>query len=496
VSVTRAGCDVVVVGLGAAGGLAATMLAEAGAHVVGLEAGPRHTADEFTPDEILHEGRNILGESKVNQEIPTVRLTRDEPAVPAAGTRGLLMMNGLDGSKLHSTNVSWRMPPWNFSSLTNTLERYGPGAVPTGSTLVDWPLGYSDLAPWYDVVEERYGISGRAGNIGGRLLPGGNPFEGERSGPYPLPPLRPTGYSQLMAEAATELGWSPFPTPASIRSQPYRGAGACTYCGSCTWNGCTVSAKGLPSLHGLLEAERAGGVDIRTGARVTRLLTDSHGSAYGVEYVKDGAAHLQTAPLIILASYTYENVRLLLLSANAAFPRGLANNNGNVGQGFMTHAFPMTFGLFPGRDLKRWGGTAAQAAAVADFDADNIDHTDLGFVGGSVLMTPAENKAISTALWTPPSRPRWGSGWKRWLHDNAHSIGWVWTLPDVLPYEDNYLDLDPIARDSFDVPKIRCTYRYHDNEFRQTEFLVARAAECSCRPAPPRLGTSRSGLHR
>ncbi|MEJ0097703.1 MAG: hypothetical protein WDM84_07015 [Bauldia sp.] len=110
----------------------------------------------------------------------------------------------------------------------------------------------------------------------------------------------------------------------------------------------------------------------------------------------------------MLATYTYENVRLLLTSASGVFPGGLANNSGNVGKYFMTHAFPMTLGVFPGRNLHRWGGTAAQAAAVADFDADNFDHSEVGFIGGSVLMAPAENKAIFNALNTPPSVARWG----------------------------------------------------------------------------------------
>lgn len=470
-------CDVVVVGLGAAGGLSATLLAEAGLSVVGLEAGPRHSASEFAPDEISHESRNVLGDAKVNHEIPTVRTSPGERAVPAARTRGLLMMNGVDGSKVHSTNVSWRLSPWNFTTLTAVRQRYGDSAVPSGSTLADWPLGYGELAPYYDTVEARYGISGQAGNIDGRPVPGGNPHEGPRGGPYPLPPLRETGYSRMMRDAARGLGWSPFPTPASIRSQPYAGRGACTYCGSCTWNGCRAGAKAVPTLHGLADAERSGALAVRTGARVTRILADASQAACGVEFVQGAAAYRQPARAVVLATYTYENVRLLLLSASPAFPRGLANNAGNVGRHFMTHSFPMTLGVFPGRDLRRWGGTAAQAAAVAEFDADNIDHSALGFIGGSVLMTPAEHKAIFTALWTPPSVPRWGSAWKRWLHDNAHSIGWVWTLPDVLPYEQNVLDLDPVARDRDGVPRIRCTYRYFDNEVRQTRFLLDRAAE-------------------
>ena len=75
----------------------------------------------------------------------------------------------------------------------------------------------------------------------------------------------------------------------------------------------------------------------------------------------------------------------------------------------MSHSFPMTLGLFPGQIAGRWwGGTAAQATAVADFDGDNFDHERLGFISGSVSMAPAEDKPIFNALWTPPSIPALG----------------------------------------------------------------------------------------
>jgi gluconate 2-dehydrogenase alpha chain len=166
-----------------------------------------------------------------------------------------------------------------------------------------------------------------------------------------------------------------------------------------------------------------------------------------------------------------------LLSKSNAFPNGLANNAGQVGKHFMTHSFPTSLGVFPGRRLNRAGGPAAQSTAIADFDGDNFDHTGLGFISGSILMAVAEDKPIFNALWAAPSVPRWGAAWKRWLAKNGGSIGWVWTLPDVQPYERNGLDLDPVARDRDGVPVIRCTYQFHDNERRQSAYLLARAAE-------------------
>jgi len=469
--------DVVVIGLGAAGGLAATLLADAGLEVVGIEAGPRHRRQEYVPDEIEHESRNVLGAAKANHEIPTVRRTSTEEARPAKGTRGLVMMNGLDGSKVHSTNISWRLLPWNFKSRSYTVERYGAGAIPRDSSLVDWPLTYEDLAPYYQSVEERYGVSGKAGNIRGHIDNGGNPFEGPRSREYPLPPLRRTGYLDVMSDAARSLGWHPFPTPASIRSEEYNGLAACEYCGFCSWNGCWADAKGLPSLHGLLEAEAHGTMTTLCDARATEILVDREGRASGVAFIRNGRAFVQPARVVVLATYTYENVRLLLLSKSPGFPRGLGNNNGQVGRHFMTHSFPMSFGVFPGRTLNRWGGAGAQATGIDNFDGDNFDHTGAGFIGGAMLMAPAENKTIVNAIWSAPSVPRWGSEWKRWFATHAGSIGWVWTIPDALPYEHNFLDLDPVVRDPDGVPVVRCTYDFAENERLQCAFLLARAAE-------------------
>jgi len=116
--------DVVIVGMGASGGLLASLLTDAGLEVVGLEAGERHGVDEFTLEDAGQLTRNELGAAKVNHEIPTVRSSREEQAAPASATYGLLIMNGVGGSKLHSTNISWRLLPWNLQAYSGTVARF------------------------------------------------------------------------------------------------------------------------------------------------------------------------------------------------------------------------------------------------------------------------------------------------------------------------------------------------------------------------------------
>ena len=90
----------------------------------------------------------------------------------------------------------------------------------------DWPFGLDELEPYYDKVEYEIGVSGQAGNINGKIDPRGNIFEGPRKRAYPMPPLRGTGFTDMMADAARTLGWHPFPGPAAINSRRYQNRSA------------------------------------------------------------------------------------------------------------------------------------------------------------------------------------------------------------------------------------------------------------------------------
>src|ERR1700730_14058308 len=109
----------------------------------------------------------------------------------------------------------------------------GVAAIPADSSLADWPLSYADLEPYYDRAEYELGVSGKAGNLQGRKLDGGNVFEAARRRDYPLPPLLAEPAEALFDEAAQKLGYHPFSSPRAILSQAYRGRSACTYCGYC-----------------------------------------------------------------------------------------------------------------------------------------------------------------------------------------------------------------------------------------------------------------------
>ena len=468
--------DVVVIGLGAAGGYASLGLARAGLDVVGLEAGPRWKPTDFPMDELRNDVRNFMSQPKFAKEVPTWRPNPSTPATQNAGIN-IFMMNGVGGSSIHYGMEQWRYLPWNFKTRTETIKRYGAGMLPANSTVDDWPISLAELEPYYTKVEQNMGVSGKAGNIKGKKIAGGNTFEGPRSGEYPLPPLRRSGWNDMTAAAAKRLGWHPFPGPASIRSASYHGLPGCQYCGFCTFNGCMVEAKGSTNFNAIAEAERTKHLQVVPNARVIKIDVDKTGRATGVTYLKGGKTYFQPADAVVLSSYIYENTRLLLLSTSAAFPKGLSNNHGQVGKNYISHMYGGANGLFPGKQLNRFTGPGAQRTSVDDWNADNFDHKGLNFIGGGVIDARMENKPINAGRSTPPSVQSWGSGWKDWLHKNANSVGDAGAQIESLPYEDNFAELDPSVKDALGFPVLRLTFDLHDQEKARHAFVTAKAEQ-------------------
>jgi gluconate 2-dehydrogenase alpha chain len=446
--------DVLLIGLGGANGIVADVLTAAGLEVVALEAGRKVTRDEMTLDEVRNDRREWLAQTKSDGEQPTWRTGPDEVSGPSPWP--MRMVNAVGGSTVHYPALSARLLPWNFRARSATLERYGPDAVPEDSTLADWPVSYDELEPSYTAIEHELGVAGPTGD---------NPFEGHRSKELPMPALRGTGWSDLTARAARDLGWHPFRPPAALNTVPRNGRPACTYCGFCISNGCHVDAKNHTALTHIPRAEATGRLRIVTGARVTRIDAGPDGRVTGASYVLDGEERHQAAKLVVLGTFVYENVRLLLLS-------GLANGSGQVGAHYIAHVIPTVHGLFEGQDLSLFGGTWSQGTSFEDLNGDNFDHDGLGFIGGGMCSSYHEAKPIGTVLTTPPPGvPAWGAAWKEWVGRHARSVGTVISQLDALPYEDNRLDLDPVARDPYGVPVIRATFAPHENELRAARWL-------------------------
>src|SRR5258708_9010027 len=297
--------DVAVIGLGAAGGVAVVPLARAGLKVAGIEAGTWMDPRSYKPDEIRNNVRNLVTSvPKAQREIPTFR-TSDTARAQQAAVHP--MMNAIGGTSIHYWAQSWRYHPWDFAVRSEATRRYGASSIPAGSTLVDWPLTYDELAPYYDLVEYTVGVSGRAGNIQGKIDPRGNIFEGPRQRDFPMPPLRDTEFTDVMMTAGKKLGWHPFRGPAAINSQPYRGRPGCALHGYCDRGGCHISAKNSTAVTTIPEALQKKNLTIFGRAHGTRVAAGASGQVTGVQYLRQGKEYFQPPNVVLLGAYTYEN---------------------------------------------------------------------------------------------------------------------------------------------------------------------------------------------
>jgi len=476
-AINRKPVDVVVIGLGAAGGVAVLPLARAGLKVAGIEAGGWMDPHRFKPDEIYNNVRRLVTSvPKAQRELPTVR---SSPGVAARQAPVHPMMNAIGGTSIHYWAQSWRLKPWDFKTRSETIKRYGVGAIPAGSTLEDWPVSYEELEPFYDTVEYEIGVSGKAGNIQGTLDPNGNVYEGPRRREYPMPPLRGTEFSELMTKAARDLGWKPFKAPAAINSQPYNGRPGCAYHGFCGTGGCHIGAKNSTAVTTIPEAQKTKNLTIVDYAHVTRIVSRAEGRVIGVTYIKDKKEYFQPAKVVLLASYTYENTRLLLLSKSKAYPNGLSNNRGQVGKNYFAHwgTAAGAAALFP-FDINVWYGLPAQGTTVDEWADDNYDHSGLGFIGGTSLHVHTEMHPIDAASMPLFGRaPGWGSGWKSFVRQSAARFTSAYLQTSTFPYESTFLDLDTQVRDPLGDAVCRVTTSAKENETRSVQYAQKKMEE-------------------
>src|ERR1700682_797288 len=472
--------DVVIVGVGAAGGILAAELGKAGMKVIGLERGPRLTTADFNPhDELRYFQRQDLRPNVKRQPVTW------RPNANARANRlpFLNYGNQAGGGTVHYCAVSWRLHEDDFRARSQTIARYGAAAIPEDSSLVDWPLSYADLEPYYDRAEYELGVSGRAGTLQARKIDGGNVFEAPRRRDYPLPPLREDQAEVLFEKAARGLGYHPFSTPRAIISEPYHGRPACTYCGFCQAFGCHIGAKSSILVTKLPEADATGNFKLLTGTMCYRVNSDNGGRVTGVSYHgPDGSNNTIEAELVIMTTFIYDNTRLLLLSKTDKFPDGLANSSGQLGRHMMAHMMANVFVGFDDRHMNIYMGPSAQKHTLDDFNADNFDHGGVGFIRGSQISIGTGNlqggPIALTTVAAPPGVPRWGAGYRDFLAKYYTRHAAMVAQTENLAYPDQMIDLDPNVRDAWGLPAPRMTYDWRrPNEVARVEFMQKKMEE-------------------
>ncbi|HKZ11794.1 MAG TPA: GMC family oxidoreductase [Rhodanobacteraceae bacterium] len=478
--------DVVLVGFGWTASIIAQELTEAGANVLALERGEwRDTVPDFSvtqiQDELRYAVRKEIFEQTRRQTL-TFRDKPDQTALPMRELGSFLPASGVGGAGVHWNGQNWRFLPTDFMLRSHNEQRYGKKAIPDDMTIQDWGVTYEQLEPYYDKFEYLCGISGQAGNIGGAIQPGGNPFEGPRMRGYPLPPLKRCAATELFDKAAREVGFHPFPAPAANTSRPYRNSlgvqmGQCTYCGYCEWFGCANYSKASPQTTILPVLLKKDNFSFRTHSSVVRILTDSAGKrAAGVVYVdQNGKEYIQPAQMVVLCAFAHHNVHLLLVS-KIGTPYDPQTGTGVVGRNY-AYQVTSSVDVFQKERLNPFMGAGALGQVVDDFNGDNFDHAGKGFLGGGYLALWNTGGRPILQHHLPKGAPSWGSGWKQAMHDNYLTACSIATHGAVMSYRDNYLDLDPTYKDSYGNPLLRLTFDFHNNENAMSKFLTDRAAD-------------------
>jgi len=483
--------DAVIVGLGWTGSILAHELTQAGLDVVAIERGPwRDTASDFpisyAQDELRYRLQHQLFLQPA-QTCVTFRNNASQTALPVRNWGAFMLGNGVGGGGLHWNAETFRFLPTDFTTRSHLTQRYGEKFLPEDMTIQDWGITYDDLEPHYDDFEYLCGTSGAAGNLEGKIEDGGNPFEGARSRPYPTPAQK-QGYGHtLFAEAAKQLGYKPYPQPSGNLSQSYTNPlgvtlGQCTFCGFCEWFGCANYSKATPQTTVLPVLLRSPNFEARTECEVMRINLDNTGKrATGVTYVNSSGEELeQPADLVLLCAFQLFNVQLLLLSGIGT-PYDPQTGKGQIGRNFTHQTMSTAVGFFD-KDKYNFNPFIASGAigmCIDEFNGDNFDHSQLGFVGGGYIGQVRTNGRPLESMAVPPGTPAWGAKWKQALRDNYLSsvICGGACHASFYSYRDVYLDLDPTYKDRFGRPLVRITIDFHDNELKMSAFLTDKYAE-------------------
>ncbi len=439
--------DVLVIGAGASGGVVARRLAEAGFRVVCLEQGDWHDKADYPGDKLDWE----LTARKRWATSPNIRgLAEDYPIVEADTPVSPLMFSGVGGSMLIFAGAWPRMLPSDFRvrSLDGIAD--------------DWPLTYDELLPHFRQTDRDFGVSGLAGDPA---------YPPDPEDP-PLPPL-PIGAAGLkVARAHTKLGWHWWPEFNSILSAPYDGRRPCVQRSTCQ-SGCNEGAKASTDLTHWPKAI-ARGARLVTGARVRRIETNARGLATGATWIdRDGNEHFEPAKVVVLAANAIGTARLLLLSADARHPDGLANSSGLVGKRLMMHPFANVAGLFD-EPLMSWQGQFGDLIESLEFYETDERR---GFVRGARWGLAPTGGPINTALPSRAGTQVWGPD--HHLHVRSHlGHGANWGLfAEDLPDVANHVTLSDTVTDASGIAAPEIHYAMSENARKMLDFHIERATE-------------------
>lgn len=426
--------DAVIVGCGAGGATLLQRLARKGWKVAGLDAGPFWDPNtDWVSDE--------LGSHGLYWTEPRV-ISGSDPVPLGSNNSG----RGVGGSMVHFAGYTPRFHPSDFE----TSSRDGVGA--------DWPIDYEDLRPYYVDTEQELPVSGQD-------WPWGDPHS------YPFSPQPVSGNGEILLRGAAAAGITARVGPVAIVNGRFGNRAHCIYRGFCL-QGCKVNAKASPLITHVPDA-LAHGAEVRPNCMVRRIVVDETGLASGVIYLRDGREHFQRARLVVVAGYSIETPRLLLLSANSRFPDGLCNDHGQVGRYLMVQGAPQTAGRFA-EEIRMYKAPPPEVSSEQFYETDPTNEFKRGFSIQNVSPLPiayAEHVA---------AQGHWGAVLREYMRDYVHwaTLG---ALCEFLPQYENSVKLSD-RKDRHGLPVAEFTYSQCDND-RQLMDAAQRTLESILRAA-------------
>jgi choline dehydrogenase-like flavoprotein len=466
--------DVCIVGSGAGAGPIAFELSKAGYKVLVLEKGPWLKEPDFTKDEIaccrrdtytpeLKDEPQVIEDKKGDSWIATSNLKLDW---------SFWNGNMVGGSSNLMSGYFHRMKPVDFqlASEFGNIE---------GANIVDWPISYNDMEPYFDKVEKIVGVSGNVVN---------HPHQEPRSEPdFPYPPTREHIMSSLIDKAGEKLQYSPFPMPRAILSKSTKERSQCIYTGYCGSYGCTTKAKGSSRAALLDPAIKTGNCEIWPNSRVYRLESNKSGEVTKVRFFnKQGEKQQVTAKIYVVACQAVETSRLLLLSTGPKHPNGLGNNNNQVGKNLLFSAGGLGGADFIKNDFNEIDFMAMKEQgtfvnrALQDWYTIH-DHPDFNYPikGGTIDFLLGHSNPIRRAIKQKRENGKliWGKQLKDKLEYSFHNTQRLEfeVFCDWLPTDNCFVSLDESVKDKWGIPVAKIRIGNHPHDLKVGEYLAGKA---------------------
>ena len=479
--------DAVVVGSGVSGSIICMELANAGLKVLCLERGrmvePQHDfVMPYVHDELKFDRHSDIFQN-LSRETLTFRNNMRETALPMRELGSFKPGEIVGGTAAHWGCNARRFLPYDFEIRSRMTAMHGKSFFPEDCTSQDWGVTYDELEPYYDQFEHIYGVGGKAGNLNGEIQPGGNPFEGPRSREYPNPPTRATPQGAMFHKTAAEMGYHPYQGPAAAMTRDYVNLykvmmGECQRGGFCSSHVCAQGAKASPLSAVIPALMKQENFEMRPLCNVIKVNTDSTGKqATGVTYIDSrGREFEQPANIVVLATYCFNNTRLLLLSGIGK-PYDPIANTGVVGRNYSYQTGGKVEVFFEDREFNPFIGGGMTSTVFDDFNGETLDRSELGFVGGAYIGVSSAGAAPIKSKPVPHGTPRWGAEWKKAVAHNYRRSFSISIHGSCQSYRQHYLDLDPTYRDSNGLPLLRMTFDWHQNEQKMLHFLNEKCVE-------------------